>query len=223
MPDFHGRRLILPIAILLCCMCGSTLAEKSQEKSQEKSGGDVNELSDDESPKELSVAPLDHVVYPDNRPAWIDGGVVKQRIDEVTFVVVSDPCDTPEESKQELKLMVQATVANFVEKLTGAENMSDFYEISDQRIDSDFTQRSYVGKVSVGGSDQYENAVEILIDQAELVQIMDAWKNVEVAQRMKKLGLGSIGGFAILVISSTAFNAVLRRREQKQVSTADSA
>ena len=51
MPDFHGRRLILPIAILLCCMCGSTLAEKSQEKSQEKSGGDVNELSDDESPR----------------------------------------------------------------------------------------------------------------------------------------------------------------------------
>ena len=49
MPDFHGRRLILPIAILLCCMCGSTLAEKSQEKS----GGDVNEVSDDESPKEL--------------------------------------------------------------------------------------------------------------------------------------------------------------------------
>lgn len=217
MHDFQWRTSFLAAAILLGSMFGRVVAEQPQDESGDK----VAVVTDDQNPHELSVPPLDHVVYPDNRPVWISDPV-KQQGEEVTFVVVSGPCETPEESKREVKLMLRATLSTFIQNVTGSFGSDDFYQISDPQIDRDLTQRRYSGEISVGGNTQYEDAVEIRITQAERDRILNAWKNIEVAQRLRNIGVVAFGGFITLVVSSSVFGVAVRRRERKQLLPSDS-
>jgi hypothetical protein len=217
MHDFQWRASFLASVILFGSMSGRLVAEQLQDDSGDK----VASVTDDQDPQKLSVAPLDHIVYPESRPGWISDPV-KQQGDEVTFVVVSGPCETSEESKREVKLMLRATLSTFIQNVTGSFGMDDFYQISDQRIDKDLTQRHYSGELMVGGNAQYEDAVEIRISKVERDRILNAWKNIEVVQRVKKLGVVAFGGFITLVVSSSAFGVAVRRRERKQSSPGDS-
>ena len=155
MHDFQWITSFLAAAILLGSMFGGVVAEQPKDES----GDNVAIVTDDQNPHELSVPPLDHVVYPDNRPVWISGPV-KQQGKEMTFVVVSGPCETPEESKREVKLMLRATLSTFIQNVTGSFGNDDFYQISDQQIDKDLTQRRYAGEITVGGNTQYEDALD---------------------------------------------------------------
>ena len=176
---------------------------------------DGDESKAEDSPQQLSVAPMDHIVYPEDRPAWVSDPL-KQQGGEATFVVVSGPCDSPEESLRELNLMRRAALSTYVSRITSSFEAIEFYDISDERIDRDFVKRRYSGEITVGGTSQYEDAVEIRVTEFERKLILDAWQNLEVYRRLEVLGVTMLGGLAVLVVSSTAIGVVARRQDRKQ-------
>ncbi|MGI9466648.1 MAG: hypothetical protein ACR2OA_05960 [Rubripirellula sp.] len=214
------RRLVLAAVVLLGCTSGLSVAGEKAAKASDKSVNDhLAEV--DQDPKELSVPPLDHVVYPESRPEWISNPV-QERDNVATFVVVSGPCETRDESVQELKLMRSAALSTFIDNVVGTFGSAGFYQVSDKRFDEELTQRRYSGEVMVGGTTQYEDAVEIQITESERDSILEAWKNTEATQRMAVLGVVTVGGFLALVTSSTMFGVAIRRRERKLRSASES-
>ncbi len=210
---YFKTRLVLVALVLLGCASGMSVADEQAAKDSDKSVNDqVAEVEQD--PKELSVPPLDHVVYPESRPEWI-GNPLQERDNVATFVVVSGPCETRDESVQELKLMRRVAMSNFIENAVGAFGSAGFYQISDKRFDEELTQRRYSGELTVGGTTQYEDAVEIRITESERDSMLDAWKNTEVTRRMATLGVVTVGGFLTLIVTSTMFGIAIRRRERK--------
>ena len=222
MYDYRSRTIwVLAAVVLLGFTSGISAADEQPTKARD---GDVNHPvnAGDQDPKELSVPPLDHVVYPKSRPAWIKDPV-QQKNNIATFVVLSGPCETREESLQELKLMRHAALSTFIETVTGSVENTDIYSVSDEKFERDLIQRRYAGKLSVGGTTQYEDAVEIRISEAERNLIQKAWKNIKVTQRMITLGFMTCGGLITLMVSSTVFGAAIRRRESVKHSATASA
>ena len=222
MYEYHFKTpWVLAVLVLLGCICSLSVADEQAAKASDKSVNDQL-VEVDQNPKELSVPPLDHVVYPESRPEWLSDSV-QERDKVATFVVVSGPCETRDESLQELKVMRRAAMSNFIENLVGTFGSAGFYQVSDKRFEEELTQQRYSGEVTVGGTIQYEHAVKIRITESECDSILDAWKNTEVTQRMATLGVLTAGGFLALVASSTMFGVAIRRRERKSRSASESA
>lgn len=214
-------RLVLAVLFLLGCTSGISAEDGQTAKVKNQSINDrLVEVGQD--PKELSVPPLDHVAYPESRAVWI-GNPVQESENVSTFVVVSGPCETRDESLRELKVMRRAALSTFIDNLVGTIGSVGFYQISDKRFDEELTLRRYSGEVTVGGTTQYEDAVEIQITESERDAILDAWKNTKVRQRMATLGVVTAGGFLVLVASSAMFGIAIRRRERKLYPTSESA
>ena len=213
MHDHRIMRIVFAVLVVIGGSNGLSVADEQADKLQDDKANDqVVEVEQDS--KELSVPPLDHVVYPENRPEWL-GNPVQQSDNVATFVVVSGPCETREESQRELRLMRQAAFATFIKSVVGTFGSAGFYQVSDERFDQELTLRRYSGELEVGGTTHYEDAVEIQITQSERDAMLEAWKNIEVTRRMATLGVATVGGFIALVVSSTVFGAAIRRREQK--------
>ena len=172
-------------------------------------------------PRELSVAPLDYVEYPDDRPEWINQaneiGPARSR-----FVVVSGPCDTPEESLEELLIMQRAALETYISSVTGADSTYNFYPLTDERIRR-FVKRSYEGEVNQGSMTRYEHAVEVDIDAEDRAQIEEAWKSTEVRPRLGALSMAIFGGFFLLIGSSAVLGIATKRVESREKATQDSA
>jgi hypothetical protein len=166
-------------------------------------------------PKELSVAPLDHIEYPDDRPEWISRAPTFDE-DSFSIVVVSGPCETPEESLQELKLMQRAAVSTFVTRIAKSDGCFDFYPISDEVIDRELVTNRHAGQVTQGDMTKYEHAVEIRIPDARRQQIVNAWKNIEVRDRLGALGVVTFCGLVMLICSSALISTFGRRFERRE-------
>lgn len=171
-------------------------------------------VKDQGATAELSVAPLDHVEYPMDRPSWVSNEPYFDG-DNDTIVVVSAPCETPEESLEELKWMQRAAIATYIARLIEFSGDFDFYPISDEQIDSDLVIRRYAGEVNQGGTTKYEHAVELRFDASKQIEITEAWKNVEVRHRLGAMGALTFVGLVLLICSS-AFVGIFCRRVETQ-------
>ncbi len=165
-------------------------------------------------PTTLSVAPLDHVEYPEARPEWV-GSVPS--LDELphTWVIVSDPRETVEESVENLRVIQLATVVTYIQGLPGAGGRSDFFPISNEWIDDNLVIRRYSGAVTRGGVKQFEHAVEMRFDGAAQQEVLAAIKNVEVRDRLGALGVLSFGGLIGLICCSAIFGLLSRRAQRR--------
>ncbi|MFK8111947.1 MAG: hypothetical protein AB8B91_07080 [Rubripirellula sp.] len=175
---------------------------------------DTGKPVEKDKPAELSVAPLDHVTYPDTRPKWVGQSV---RYDEAadTIVIVSGPCESPQESIEELELMQRAAVSTYISSLTES-GLFDFYPISDEEIGRDLAVKTYNGEVTRGDSVLYEHAVELKFTQQKREQILTAWKNVEVRDRLGALGVLVLLGAVLLMCSSALLGLVTKRVERRE-------
>jgi hypothetical protein len=175
---------------------------------------DVSTTTAQESPAPLSVAPLDHVEYPKDRPEWI-----KKSTDFDTeahaIVVVSGPSDSAEQSKEELNWMAREAVSAYVTRITDAAGNDEFYSISEDEIDRDLVVRRYSGKLTKGDDTMYEEAVELVFTEGKRDEIKAAWTNVAVRERLGALGLMVFGGLVMLMCSSAVVGVVSRRAEQQ--------
>lgn len=167
--------------------------------------------------KELSVAPLDHIVYPESRPDWLSDPPVSDS-DVYRMVVVSGPRDTVEESEDELRVMQRAAVSTLVTQITGSDGRFDFYSPSDQQIERHLVKRRYAGEVTQGDQTRFEHAVEIEFSETDQRQVREAWRAVEVRDRLGVVGLFTFSGLTLLVCGSAVTGLVSRRAQRRAAS-----
>jgi hypothetical protein len=169
--------------------------------------------SDAASPKELSVAPLDHVVYPESRPNWLS-----DPLDDEAFrvVVVSGPCETVEESLEELRLMQRAAVSTLVTQIAASDGQFDFYHFDDEKIEQEHVIRSYAGELTKGGQPRYEHAAELAFSKAQRQQVQEAWQNIEVRDRLGAMGVVSFSGLVVLICGSAVTGLFSRRKLRRE-------
>ncbi|MGB7326951.1 MAG: hypothetical protein WBD31_18900 [Rubripirellula sp.] len=161
-------------------------------------------------PAQLSVAPLDHIEYPDDRPDWLDEKPSVRGVDH-KIVIVSLPCDSAEQSLEELRWMQRAAIATYVSQLVDAGGEFDFYSPSDEETENELIAKRYTGQVVQGDSTRYESAVELHFDSKKRDEIRIAWKNVEVGDRLKALGGLTTVGLVLLMCTSGLLGIVSRR------------
>ncbi len=164
----------------------------------------------DAAPAELSVAPMDHIEYPDDRPKWLDEKPVGRGRDH-RIVITSLPSDTAEESLEELRWMQRAAIATYVAQLVDAGGEFDFYSPTDDEIAKELVSKRYSGEVTQGGTTRYESAIELHFDPTKRQQIRAAWKNVEVGDRLRALG-GMTGVGLVFLMATNGLLGVVGRR-----------
>ena len=165
--------------------------------------------------KELSVAPLDHIEYPESRPEWLADPPVTEA-DVFRVVVVSGPCETVEESEDELRVMQRAAVSTLVTEIANSDGRFDFYSPSDEQIERDLVKRRYAGEVMQGDQTRYEHAVEIEFSEANQQQVHQAWRAVEVRDRLGEVGVLTLSGLTLLVCGSAVTGWVSRRAQRRE-------
>ena len=175
---------------------------------------DVPDVPVGEIAKELSVPPLDHVEYPDDRPAWLEEAPDFDS-DIHTWVVVTQPCDTDDECAEELAVLQRAAVSAYIRQLTGSADV-DFYPVNDQWIESQLIVDSYTGTLTQSNTPMVEHAVKLEFSRSNQQKILAAWKNIEVRQRLGGLGVLVFLGLALLIGSSSVLGIISRRVERKK-------
>jgi hypothetical protein len=169
--------------------------------------------------KELSVAPLDHVVYPSSRPDWVtnpsdaDGNPYR-------VVIVSGPCDTADESLEEMRVLKRAAVSLLVSQIAQSEGRSDFFSLSDEQIDQDIVARQYSGEVTQGDRIRYEHAAEIDFPESYRTRVEQAWQNIEVGRRLGAAGVVTFAS-VLALIGGSAFTGLLSRRAYRKQTPSD--
>lgn len=158
------------------------------------------DVAETETTSELSVAPLDHVVYPADRPSWLDqlpsiGGDVD------SIVVISEPALSVETAAEELRWMQRAAIATYVSQLVDEPGQFDVFAPDDETIDRDLVARRYDGPVTIGDETHYESATELRFDVDQRKRIDDAWKNAEVGRRLK--AFGGLASLALVTLFCT--------------------
>ncbi len=150
---------------------------------------------------ELSVAPLDHKIYPDDRPEWISAEPVLEGSRQL-WPVVSLPSLTPDASQESLRVQMQIAVEAYINHLTdssgkaGQKIQFDDQYIADHLVNS---QRRYSGVVTTSGGEMYEDAVELVFEEAFREQVRKQWRGVEVGERLAGLGVLGVGGLVMLL------------------------
>ena len=177
--------------------------------------------SADKAVKELSVAPLDVVKYPADRPRWI-GSPADTDGEIHSLVAVSQPSETQDESLASLKMMRRIAVQLYANKLILADGHPEPFVLSEDWIAKNvdrFVAREYEGTLKQGDMDLYEHAVELHFSADAQEEIRHQWKNVEVRGRLGALGFLVFLGTVLTGCGSAALGVFSRRLEQKQRAT----
>lgn len=163
-----------------------------------------------EIPAELSVAPLDHVEYPADRPPWLSNPPSLEAAWH-EWVVVTPPCDTADQAQELLSVLTRAAVASYVEQLTGSDADAINFPVSDDWIEKTLVSRRYSGRVAEGDMDRVEQAVELVFNPTVQEDIRSEWKNHQVKQRLGAVGLGVAGLLGTLICGTGVLSVISRR------------
>ncbi|MGB7343724.1 MAG: hypothetical protein WBD20_05905 [Pirellulaceae bacterium] len=166
-----------------------------------------------QEPKELSRPPLSHVEYPPDRPAWLDQA---PNLDTPphTWVIVTEPAETLDECRDELQLMRRSAVASYI-KYRSSSDRFDFYPINDEWIKERLISRTYQGTVTKGGTEHHEMAVEFTFPPEVQSEILSAWTQINVRDRLGALGVTVLVGLTGLICLSMLL-CMLSRRATRQ-------
>lgn len=196
-----GTGLCVALAVGACFAEGSSLATVREEAvvtSTETQTGAETENQD--QPSELSVPPLDHKIYPDDRPSWIseDPQLDGQRH---RWPVVSVPSLTPEASRESLQMRIQLAVEAYVNQWAGSEQAGEAIRFDEAYIDAHLVNpsRHYSGVVTTSNGEMYEDATELVFDADFRDEVDRQWREHEVAERLAGLGLLGAGGVVLLM------------------------
>ena len=167
------------------------------------------------APAELSVAPLDHVVYPADRPKWLADA---PKLDGEThhWVVVTPACDNPEDAADMIAIQARGAVESYVEQLSGATTEQMEFSVDDRWIDDVLVAKRYSGDFTEGDAPRFEEAVLLSFSPTVQEQIKARWKNFEVRQRLGALGLCVTGFLGMLFVGSGVLSVVGRRFQVNQ-------
>lgn len=114
--------------------------------------------------------------------------------------------------------MRHAAVASYV-KFRSRSDRFDFYPINDKWIEQRLVSRTYQGTVTKGGTQHFELAAELTFEPDVQSEIVSAWTQINVRDRLGALGVLVFVGLTILICAS-AFLCLLSRRATRQDSVA---
>lgn len=169
----------------------------------------ADEATEAQTSGELSVAPLDHVTYPQDRPGWVSQKTPHLKGSNHSWVVVTQPWDTEEQCNEELPILVRAAVELYAKELTGRE--CDPETITQQWIDDEVVSRTYVGKLSIGDQTMHEIAVQLHFDDEARAFLQQACEDEVLDERMRVTGVGIAASFAGLVLLTSVLNMAAKR------------
>lgn len=188
---------------LLLLLAASALADEAK-----------SEQAASDTAAELSVAPLDHVTYDEDRPQWVtdaDRGQQFPVIDGNQIVIVTRLCESQQQSQELLMITAKAAVDQYVIDLVDFVADRSFYDFSDDQI-RDLITRQYDGKAMRGDTEMYYSAIELTFTAGTQREIIAASKNVEVDRRLRNIGGLFLGGLFALFGSSALLGTVSRVR-----------
>ena len=206
MSHCHLPRFSL-LLLMLCVPTGVLVAATAQSDAQAEQPSD--------SPKELSVAPLDHVEYPESRPTWVSDFAEPEQ-GAYRMVVVSGPADSVEESQDELRVLQRAAVTTLISQIVPSDGHADFYSPSDEEIEQHLVVRQYAGEVKQGDQTRYEHAAELMISESLEQQVRRAWQNDRVQHRLGAVGLFGVAGLGLLSCGLAVTGTISRRVQRKE-------
>lgn len=162
-------------------------------------------------PPTLSVAPSEHVVYPESRPAWVDA---ENDLDSDThrWIVRTIPCDSREECDDRLTVALSVEVDNYTSQLIGSTDVDGLFPIDDDETMKQLIARRYDGTLTQGNLPAFESALELRIGPEIQSQLRRSWQNQEVRRRLGALGVIVTGGWAFLVAVATITAGLCRHR-----------
>ena len=192
----------------------AVLAEESAKRDTSSS------KTTSEAAVKLSVAPLDHIQYPDDRPEWIVA-VPDLDHDDHTWTVVTPPCESIEECAAMLAVLTESAANSYADTFIRHDSghiprTDNFHEFTPGIIDDSLITKTYSGTVTQGNSLLYEQAAQLTFGPDTQAEIRKSWKNGEIKQRLGALGVLAGGGVALIILGSTCAGAVSRRIERRE-------
>lgn len=187
----------------------SAAAESSETNSAPSDEGSSDKKGDDKSqPHELSTAPLDYPIYPEDRPMWVDQPD-KIGQDWAELVVQSVPSLSAESSRESLQQQQKIALTAYIDQWigvpeAGTQLIQQAGQIASGLVDQ---QRTYDGKLTTSTGEMYQHASVLVLDNDFHTQITEQWKALEVARRLKGLGvlaaLGLVGLSGLTMLLKT--------------------
>lgn len=211
-----SHRLMALFSTLLSIGLAASTGHVSAWGDETKEADTLQEGIDDEVT--LSVAPMDHVQYPPDRPNWIDDDPIIES-DSASIVAYSGIQDTEAAADDMLEVMTTAAVETVVRhRLDSVTQSIDPEQVQlDRRwIEDRIVVRRYAGEATIGGETKYECAVLLRLSGEENQVIAEAIANAQIAERLAVVGIASLGGFACLVGGSVVFGGLSRRRSNRK-------
>ncbi len=182
----------------------SVASEKEAVSSAETATG-----ASEQGPAELSVPPLDHVEYPDDRPSWLSDFPDLESTDH-TWVVVTPSCDSVDAADESVHELAKAAVGFYIEQLTGLSVETIDFPLDDAWVENELIAKEYAGELSEGNSARYESAVMLEFTPEVQAEIREAAKNFAVRQRLGAVGLIVTGLFGMFMLGSGLLSVVTR-------------
>ena len=221
--------ILMTIAPITVSLSLATFAHAQESVAQARSKQEVKDVENKEVKdfenkiveqpvKELSVAPLDVVKYPADRPQWIDSAAEMDG-DTHVRVAVSQPSDTKEESFSSLQMMRRITVQLYANTLICGDGLPGPFALREDWIAENvdrFVDREYEGTLHQGDIQLYEHAVELRFPPEAQDEIRRQWKNAEVRGRLGAMGFLVFLGTVLTGCGSAALGVFSRRFERKQ-------
>ncbi len=189
--------------------------ESADESNAEVVAGSNAELTT----SELSTPPSGHLDFPASRPAWIDQPPQWEG-EKHRLPVVSTPSRTKSLSEEALKVQLRAAFETYVETLTGAENVSQWLQVSDQWIDErQDPSRRYAGEIRVGDETLHESATVLILDRSDRQWIEHQHRLHQVGHRVGVVGVAAASMMLVLLVVSAGLSTVARRAERRVATT----
>lgn len=175
------------------------------------------EVSEDTDVSSLSVAPLGHQIYPEDRPAWIvEEPVLEGSVHR--WPVVSVPSLTRGSSRKDLQRQTRAAVDAYVAQMLDDPTAADRIHFSDEHIEMKLVNplRRYEGKVVVSDGEMFEDAVELEFDKAFRSAVKEQYRDVVLERRLASVGVLGGGAFFLIAGLSGLTKLLNRIRQVKR-------
>lgn len=180
----------------------------------------ASDSADEGSPVALSVAPLDHVEYPLDRPPWIDdtGDTIEANDGaDVLIAVTSGPAPSPAAAIEMMEVMARGAVENYVEHLT--QGYSEPIDGNQIKVDMDWIRdelisRQYEGTIQTGEAVQYESACLLRIGETQQHTLDQLIQNYRLKHRLAAVGVVGFLSLLALLGGSIVFGWASSRQDR---------
>ncbi|QDS91256.1 hypothetical protein EC9_54800 [Rosistilla ulvae] len=173
---------------------------KMEAKVETKPEAKAEPRDDDSQPHELSTAPQDYPIYPEDRPMWVDQPD-KIGDDWAELVVQSVPSLSADSSRESLLQQQKIALIAYIDQALGFPGAGEKIVVPAEQIASGLVDpdRTYNGKLTTSTGEMFQHASVLVLDDDFHSQITQQWQSLEVAQRLK--GLGVLAALALVGLS----------------------